>query len=452
MWRQLRLLWEIAKDMTAVSWWGRLWEAKDIMSVLWPARFSIGMLLTAIPFLTLLPPSQDALLALIANRQSLWPQFVFMLVCLIWALETFYWAQFMSRLPPKRPPQWYMRPRLLSESGLERLNKEVPRLIGALALVVVSCAAIKANWGSSTNIFFILVGSFIDGIVYFTLCWKWDGLMRLPQRAATRGAAAVMKSNTLEPQLRSVSPRFHKATSQIANYRPADQSEREHRNLFRPQQGQPTGPNEQAPMQDPAASTNGAPAPDPTATRNRWQLPLVLGSIFTTLGLYAFSSYFTDAARPKIALGLAVFWLIVGFAYIIKIGSDLIDTRTKLWVLFNFLLFTVIFIFSLYSADVLPWILDNSIAAPTVTLSVFAAWVFVGTFFIALPGERTGLPILTIVILLSIAWSFVSGDNHDVRLRRDVALPEETLTIETAVDTWYWQAQNDGPVQGLSRW
>jgi hypothetical protein len=97
MWRLLRRSWEVINDMTAVSWWGRLWEAiKDIASVLWPARFSIGMLLAAIPFLTLLPLSQDALLALIANRQSLWPQSVFMLVCLIWALETFYWEDLVD--------------------------------------------------------------------------------------------------------------------------------------------------------------------------------------------------------------------------------------------------------------------------------------------------------------------------------------------------------------------
>src|SRR2546429_9480965 len=82
----------------------RLWDAiKDTGAVLWPARFSIGVLIISVPFLFLLGPSQDALLAAVGQHRSLLSKLLLAGGCLLWAPETFYWTYFMWPLPA--PPK-----------------------------------------------------------------------------------------------------------------------------------------------------------------------------------------------------------------------------------------------------------------------------------------------------------------------------------------------------------
>jgi len=108
------------------------------------------MLLVSIPFLIFLPQSQDALLALVSDGRSIWLRIIFAVVCLLWALETFYWAQFMSRrFPPELPPERESAAPLLSNDALKRLNEEFPKWVGMLAIAAVFVATVKANWGNN---------------------------------------------------------------------------------------------------------------------------------------------------------------------------------------------------------------------------------------------------------------------------------------------------------------
>src|SRR5438874_10743481 len=127
-----------------LPWLGRLWEAvKEIGRVLWPMRFSVFLVAIMGPFL-LLPQSQDSLLAL-TEADDAKPQLLFALFVFVWAFYTHYWARFMSRLearsvPPARwPPPW------LDHHRIESLNLWLPRVLGALAIVIVWFAMAQAT-------------------------------------------------------------------------------------------------------------------------------------------------------------------------------------------------------------------------------------------------------------------------------------------------------------------
>jgi hypothetical protein len=379
-----------------------LWQAvKDIGSLLWPARFSVAVLLVAIPFLVLLPPSQDALLALVAgaNRGS---QIIFAAVSLFWALETYYWADFMSRLParPKAP-----RPRgqeaLLSPARLEALNRWLPRLLGLFALLVVGGAALKANRGNSTNTFLVWIGLAIDIALYILLCWRpgaplsargvqlWQRLRRPATPAADRRPASPPASAT--PPQRSLF-----ATEQAAGL-PAAASGRRRR----------------------------AAAPPPSWGWPSWAAVAVL-AVVTLAACIAGGSLATET-RQLVAVGLTLGWLVMICAFVFSLRESDIDRRTKFWVLVNLVVFAVIMIASIEPAPVLIGRAPTVVTSPSVILSVFAAWVFLGSFFIALPGERFRVPVLTILALLAIVWSFLFADNHDLRLRPEPHPPSLTL-------------------------
>jgi hypothetical protein len=305
-----------------IYWWGRFWEAcQDIKSVLWPARFSIGMLMVAFPFLTFLPPSQDALLALVADRRSIWPPLVFAEVCLLWALETFYWAQFMSRLPRREtaPPR-DEDPRWLSPKELENLNEKFPRVIGLLALIVVSGATVKANWGNSENILWILGITIGVGALYCALCWKRDALLWPPGWKTWTMLSALTNQ---VPLVGSAVSRL--AVSRIQEFEWNNMSNGSgvrsgvHRDLF-PLLEQ----SAETPQQNAAAQ--GAPA----IRRRCLRIAVVIG-VFITFGFYCFSGNFDDTAKQRIALGLAFFWLVVGCWYIASIdGGQSIEKRKNL--------------------------------------------------------------------------------------------------------------------------
>src|SRR5712691_9554950 len=170
-----------------------LWDAvKDIGALLWPARFSVGVLLVSIPFL-LLPPSQDALPALVAGANP-GSDFIFAAFCLFWALETYFWANFMSRLPaPARAPRLPGQEPLLAPGCLETLNPSLPRWLGLLALLIVGAATLKANRGNPDNSLYIAVALAIIAVLYVVLCWRPGGLLaaRLLRRRTVRPPAAA---------------------------------------------------------------------------------------------------------------------------------------------------------------------------------------------------------------------------------------------------------------------
>ena len=86
---------------------GRVWELfKDFWSVLRPMRFCVLVWIAISSLIIIVPQSQDALLALLedtvaATRAGLADAAVFAALVFLWAFQTFYWARFVSRLPPR---------------------------------------------------------------------------------------------------------------------------------------------------------------------------------------------------------------------------------------------------------------------------------------------------------------------------------------------------------------
>lgn len=124
---------------------GQKWDAiKDIWHVLFPMRFSIIIILVAIPFLWMLQQSKDALLALIDDLQP-GQITLFVFFWFSWAFSSFYWARFMSRLPP-RPlaPRRYVP--LIPPERLRKLERTLPWQLGAAVIIVVAVALLIASW------------------------------------------------------------------------------------------------------------------------------------------------------------------------------------------------------------------------------------------------------------------------------------------------------------------
>jgi hypothetical protein len=124
---------------------GQGWETiKDIWQVLLPMRFSIVIILVAIPFLWALQQSQDALLALVDDFQPAQIT-LFLLFWFSWAFSSFYWARFMSRLPPRPPtPRRYIP--WIPPEWLHELELTLPRLLGAAVIAIVAVALLIAGW------------------------------------------------------------------------------------------------------------------------------------------------------------------------------------------------------------------------------------------------------------------------------------------------------------------
>lgn len=380
-----------------------LWDAvKDIGALLWPARFSVGVLLVAIPFLFLLPPSQDALLALVAGANP-GSQAIFAAVSLFWAVETYYWADFMSRLPAR--PRTSRRPGerpLLSARCLEALNRELPLSLGLLALVVVGGATLKANWGNSVNLRLVAAVLVVDIVLYDLLC------LRLGARGV-RGAKRLLRPATAAGDERTAE-------------QPATVAARR-RNLF---SAVPTG--------QPAGGSGRPPRREPPSAARRWSgwAAAALLAVLTLAACIA-SGTLAVATRQLTAVGLTFAWLFLVCAFVFSVRESEVDRRTKLWALINLVVFAVIMVASIQPAPVLIGWAPTGVTSPSVILSVFAAWAFLGSFFIALPGELLRLPVLTLFILLAVLWSFLFADNHDLRLR-PAPHPPSSLALDTALE------------------
>ena len=381
----------------------QLWDAaKDIGGILWPARFSVGVVIFSVPFLWVLGPSQDALLAIVTQQHSPWLKAVFIAVCLFWPIETYYWALFMSRLPkqPARPRSNPAR-RLIAESAVERLNECFPLWLGFAALLSIGGATILANKGNLFNAGIIAAVLVAAIAVYFFFC------ARLGRGEPTAAVRTLMRL-----------PYGHRLASDYAQSRP-------HRRLF---------------VQQPAGA--------PTLSVG-WGPKLLAGAaMLVTIGVYAFSGSASLSTRQMLAAATAVLWLVSGLVYLWSMGRATMGRRTTSWVTANYILFTLIFIGSVYAAPVLMHLFYNQVTAPLVMLSVLSAWVFTGSFFIALPAERLRLPVATLIIALGLFFSLWFRDNHDVRGLEAGALPSVPLELKEAFAQWQTAAAKDWSASG----
>jgi hypothetical protein len=160
-------------------------------------------------------------------------------------------------------------------------------------------------------------------------------------------------------------------------------------------------------------------AVDPGFVRDLRQMSLSTGAkrvllslVILTVAIYVVSGF----ARLPLWLAPAstIIWLVFGLwasGHIIGLPRSTIAFLRVNMALFSFLFLAAV-------APDLPMIGQlNYLPSPPVIMSVAAAWVFVGTFFLAVPGELLRLPITTLVLLFAVAVSLIGRfDNHVVRI------------------------------------
>jgi len=398
----------------------RLWDAiKDIGAILWPARFSIGVVIIALPFLLALGPSQDALLAAVAQQHSLASKLLLAAVCLLWALETFYWAYFMSRLPP--PPKgaradpghpW------LSAGELEALNNAFPFWLGLAALTIAGVAILRANWESLESRWLIASAWVIAAALYAIFT----------RRFGTDRLTPLMYLLLRVPVVNRAGPLMDLHAAHGVHI---------HRDLF---------PLPEAPRGNPVC----APLAGRIITSRSLgcRIALVVMVVLTFAVYWQFGAEHVET-RQWIAALVSLTWLLVGSACVLSLTTQDMRPLTKLWVLLNFALFTAIFIASLYAASFLNGWFPSLVSSPLVMFSAFCAWVFFGTFFFALPAELFRLPVTTGILVLALLVSLVPGDNHDIRLA-DGATP--SIELSKAFAQWHkaaekvWKGQGPTPL------
>ena len=159
---------------------GQKWEAiKDIWHVLFPMRFSIIIILVTIPFLWMLQQSKDALLALIDDLQP-GQITLFVLFWFSWAFSSFYWARFMSRLPP-RPLAPRRYDPLIPPERLRKLERTLPWQLGAAVIIVVAVALLIASWplGWWKRLLILFVTVILYGLYHSAVLWRRDWMTAL---------------------------------------------------------------------------------------------------------------------------------------------------------------------------------------------------------------------------------------------------------------------------------
>jgi hypothetical protein len=347
-----------------LAWLGRLWEAvKEVGRIAWPMRFSVLLVAIAGPFL-LLPQSQDALLAL-TEADDEKPQLLFALVVFVWAFYTHYWARFMSRLearplpPPRWPPSW------LYGHRIEWLNLWIPRVLGALAIVIVWLAIERAadHW--------LAVGwPFALGLVVYwvAVIYRRPMMARLgAQIADDRFVARDIARGTFDAQL----------GLQIW----------------------------------------------------RW---LLFASLAVTFGFFLVSAYtaIPEGQAAWTTSTLAAIGAICAIGLLSQIRRLPIGTRYA--VAISLVLVCLLFLASINSTVVA----GQWLASPSIVMTVAAAWVSLGTFAIAFPGEILRLPVGAAIIGLALLFSVIgSRDNHGLRLL--TSPPTDSETISAALQRWY---------------
>src|SRR6266566_2957535 len=330
---------------------GRVWELfKDFWSVLRPMRFCVLVWIAISSLIIIVPQSQDALLALLedtvaATRAGLADAAVFAALVFLWAFQTFYWARFVSRLPPRPHPPYRYPPPLLSEARFEWWNRYLPYVLGGLVLLSVWIALLRSNWG-------VPLGSAAP------LPW-WVQELGITAVIAILFAAYWL----LARYRRNLANAVHRPTG-IAAFAVAEQFERDIPSI----------------------------ALDPTLKRSAFALAVV------TLALFIITGFVDFGDTRALACAVALIW--IAFAC---------------------------------------WAASRIAGLPRspIVMSVAAAWVFLGTFLLAVPGELLRLPITTIVIVLAVFFSVIGWrDNH--LLRRVDAAPAWHLTsLEQAFDAWW---------------
>lgn len=117
----------------------RAWAwIKDLWQVLKPCRFAILVVLMGSVVLLFVPQGQDVLYRLVEWGDNAWHQelptlILFYLAVLAWALSAWYWTRTILTMD--------------SRQTRESLRRNLPHILGTLALLGVAAALLKAAWG-----------------------------------------------------------------------------------------------------------------------------------------------------------------------------------------------------------------------------------------------------------------------------------------------------------------
>ena len=324
---------------------GRVWELfKDFWSVLRPMRFCVLVWIAISSLIIIVPQSQDALLALLedtvaATRAGLADAAVFAALVFLWAFQTFYWARFVSRLPPRPHPPYRYPPPLLSEARFEWWNRYLPYVLGGLVLLSVWIALSRSNWG-------VPLGSAAP------LPW-WVQELGITAVIAILFAAYWL----LARYRRNLANAVHRRTG-IAAFAVAEQFERDIPSI----------------------------ALDPTLKRSAFALAVV------TLALFIVSGFIELDYERALAFVIAAVWIAFGHWAASRIAG--LPRSTIVMLRLNMIVFGLLFLVSIApSTPLTGWL--GFLSSPPIIMSVAAAWVFLGTFLLAVPGELLRLPITT---------------------------------------------------------
>jgi hypothetical protein len=169
-------------------------------------------------------------------------------------------------------------------------------------------------------------------------------------------------------------------------------------------------------------------APDRPLKLAAWALAL------PTLALFLASGFWHLPSPRGVASAVAIVWIIFGFWAAGHIEG--LPRSTVATLRFNFVFFGVLFLLSIAPSFPIVGVLSFLTSAPII-ISVAAAWVFVGTFFLALPGEILRLPIASLVVLFAIIASVIGcSDNHTVRVVEGTPPPAAT-PLNKAFEMWW---------------
>ena len=360
---------------------GRGWEfAKDFWSVLRPMRFCVFVWIAISALILVIPQSQDALLALLQDvfsregaglASSIGNAAAFAALAFFWAFQTFYWARFASRLPPRTHPDHRYPPPVLSETHLAALNYRLPHWLGALVLVSIWLALLRANWGFVWHELAVAIVMLGLLAAYVWLVW-WRRNLALAIHRRT-GLAAFAVSRTFSRDI---------ATIDL----------------------------------------------DPVLKR------VALSLAGATLVFFLVSGFVDLGDTRGVACIVAVIWIAFGYWAAERIGGLPRSTIVTLHV--NLILFGLLFVISV--APSLPIIGGLAfLSSAPIIMSVAAAWVFLGTFLLAVPGELLRLPLTTIVVVLAVIAGLIGWrDNHLLR-QADNAAHWQSTSLEDAFDAWW---------------
>ena len=156
--------------------------------------------------------------------------------------------------------------------------------------------------------------------------------------------------------------------------------------------------------------------------------------VLLTLAIFL-ASGFRDLPYPRVlASAITILWIVFGIWAAGQIHG--LPRSTIATLRFNVGLFGALFLVSITPSTPIIGVLRFLTSAPII-MSVAAAWVFVGTFFVAVPGEILRLPVASLVILFAIIASVMGcSDNHIVRVVEGSPPPDPT-PLNQAFDLWW---------------